>query len=523
MSEHGEPGQNGLTAESPEERHEQRAVRLEKLNHLKANGKNPFVIEKFVRTHTPAQITDEGADHWKLSEEERKLTTVSLAGRLTSGRSKGKVSFADLRDETGRVQLYIKRDEVGDDVYEAYTQYDLSDIVGVKGFPFITRTGEPTIHVMEIELLAKALRPVPFGKMDDEGVIYGALTDKEERYRHRYLDLLSNPQARETLTKRCKIVSAMRRFLDGEGFLEVETPVLQLVAGGASARPFMTHHNALDFDFKLRISLELFLKRLIVGGYDKVYEIGRVFRNEGISTRHNPEFTLMELYQAYADLEDIEDLVEAMYLYICNAVNGGSTFKYKGEEIDLGVRPWRRLPMLEGIQLYAGIDPKEMETLELAHAACKRIGVSFNVEAETNLGGLIEKLHETYTQPKLIQPTFITDFPVETSPLAKKRQDNPALTRRFEVYVATQELGNAFSEINDPIDQRERFEGQVEQRAEGNDEAHPMDEDFLLALEYGMPPTGGLGIGLDRLALILTEAESVRDVLLFPLMRPDKH
>ena len=523
MSERGESAGSEVAEGSAEERHEQRSLRLEKLNRLKAEGRDPFAAEKFERSHTPAQITDESASHWKLADEDRQNMVVSLAGRLTSGRSKGKVSFADLRDETGRVQLYIKLDEVGAESYQDYTQLDLSDIVGVKGYPFITRTGEPTIHVKEIVLLSKALRPVPFGKQDDEGNIHGALTDKEERYRHRYLDLLSNPEARETLTKRCKIVSSMRRFLDGRGFLEVETPVLQLVAGGASARPFMTHHNALDFDFKLRISLELFLKRLIVGGYDKVYEIGRVFRNEGVSTRHNPEFTLMELYQAYADLEDIEELVEEMYVYICEEVNGSPVFKFRGEEIDLSVRPWRRLPMLQGIQEYAGIEPEELETLEKAHIACKRIGVPFNVESETNLGGLIEKLHEVYTQPNLIQPTFITDFPVETSPLAKKRQDNPALTRRFEVYVATQELGNAFSEINDPIDQRERFEGQLEQRAEGNDEAHPMDEDFLLALEYGMPPTGGLGIGLDRLALILTDAESIRDVLLFPLMRPDRH
>ena len=528
MSENGTPGRNESTRRSEEhpiqneECNEQRALRLDKLTTLKANGLDPFAIEKFERSHTPAEIVAEDAGHWSLPDEERVQLCMSVAGRLTSERSSGKVSFADIRDETGRVQLYIKRDEVGEDVFAAFKLFDLSDLVGVKGYPFTTRTGERTIHVKEIVLLAKAIRPVPFGKQDEQGNIYGALTDKEERYRHRYLDLLVNPDAREILTKRCKIVSAMRRFLDGEGFLEVETPVLQLVAGGASARPFMTHHNALDFDFKLRISLELFLKRLIVGGYDKVYEIGRVFRNEGVSARHNPEFTLMELYQAYANLEDIMELVENMYVSICEAVNGKPVFQYKGEQIDLSIRPWKRLPMLEGIHLYAGIRPEELASLETAHAACRRIGVQFNIEAETNLGGLIEKLHEVYTQPHLIQPTFITDFPVETSPLAKMRQDNPALTRRFEVYAATQELGNAFSEINDPIDQRARFEGQLTQREEGNDEAHPMDEDFLLALEYGMPPTGGLGIGMDRLALILTEAESIRDVLLFPLMRPER-
>jgi len=323
----------------------------------------------------------------------------------------------------------------------------------------------------------------------------------------------------------------MRRFLEGQGFLEVETPVLQLVAGGAAARPFLTHHNALDYDFKLRISLELYLKRLIVGGLEKVYEIGRVFRNEGMDTRHNPEFTLMELYQAYANLDDMMDLVEAMYVAICQDVNGAPSMVYRkttreGVEevpIDLAARPWRRLPMLEGIQQYAGVAPEEFVTLERAKAACERAGLSrVDLDRENTLGGLIEKLHEVYTQPNLIEPTFITDFPTETSPLAKKRQDNPALTRRFEVYLATQELGNAFSEINDPIDQRERFEAQGLQRAAGDEEAHPMDEDFLLALEYGMPPTGGLGIGVDRLAMVLTGAESIRDVILFPLMRPDR-
>ncbi|MCS6776719.1 MAG: lysine--tRNA ligase [Chloroherpetonaceae bacterium] len=512
--------------EQQEQREDQRAQRLAKLLRLRARGKDPFRIERYERTHTAAQVTDPNASHWSLPEEQRTALRFSIAGRLTAHRSKGKVTFADVRDETGRVQIYVRRDELGDEAFEAFNDLDLSDIIGVQGFPFTTRTGEPSIHVTEYTLLAKALRPVPFGKMDDTGHVYSALTDVETRYRHRYLDLLSNPRSREILVKRSQIVSAMRRFLDSRGFLEVETPVLQLVAGGAAARPFLTHHNALDYDFKLRISLELFLKRLIVGGMEKVYEIGRVFRNEGIDTRHNPEFTLMELYQAYANLEDIMDLVEEMYVAICTEVNGAPRFSYRQKDgteilVDLAARPWRRLSLLEGIQQYAGIPPQELQTLEHAIAACRRIDVPFDLSKENTLGGLIEKLHETYTQPHLIQPTFITDFPLETSPLAKKRPDNPGLTRRFEVYAATQELGNAFSEINDPLDQRERFEAQMRQRAAGDEEAHPMDEEFLMALEYGMPPTGGLGVGIDRLAIVLTGAESIRDVILFPLMRPE--
>lgn len=503
------------------EQSEQRARRLEKLQALRAQGSDPFAIERYERTHTAAQVVDENAPHWALPDEEREALAFRVAGRLTAHRSKGKVTFADIRDESGRVQVYARRDDVGEEAFARFNDLDLGDFVGVRGFPFKTRTGEPSIHVKEFTLLAKALRPVPFGKQDDEGHIYGALADKEDRYRYRYLDLLANPQSREVLTKRSKVVTAMRNFLDSQGFLEVETPVLQLVAGGASARPFLTHHNALDHDFKLRISLELYLKRLIIGGFEKVYEIGRVFRNEGVSTRHNPEFTLMELYQAYANLEDVMELVEAMYVSICTAVNGGPTFPYQGHTIDLSQRPWKRLPMLEGIRQYADIAPEELTSLERAKAACRRIGVPFDLEKETMLGGLIEKLHEEYTQPNLIQPTFITDFPAETSPLAKKRPDNPALTRRFEVYMAATELGNAFSEINDPLDQRERFEAQVAQQAAGNAEAHPMDEDFLRAMEYGMPPTGGLGIGVDRLAIVLSGAESIRDVILFPLMRPE--
>ncbi len=511
-----------------EELEDQRSQRLRKLDALREAGADPFLLERYDKLHSAAEVVDPQAAHWGLSDEERESVVVSVAGRMTAHRTKGKVTFADVRDETGRVQLYIKRDDVGEEAFDRFNQLDLADIIGVTGFPFITRTGEHSIHVKGYTLLAKALRPVPFGKQDDSGVIHGAIADKEDRYRKRYLDLLSNPDARDILTRRCKVVTSMRRFLDNRGFLEVETPVLQQVAGGAAARPFTTHHNALKYDFKLRISLELYLKRLIVGGYEKVYEIGRVFRNEGMSPRHNPEFSLMELYQAYVNLEDMMQLVEDMYRYICTEVNGSPVIVTGAGQpegttvtVDLSL-PWRRLPMLQGIEENTGLKPEVFTSLESAKAACAERGVNFDLDNEHTLGGLIEKLHEQYTQPTLIAPTFITDFPTETSPLAKMHTDNPALTRRFEVYLATQELGNAFSEINDPIDQRARFEGQMSQRAAGDEEAHPMDEDFLTALEYGMPPTGGLGIGVDRLAMVLTNAESIRDVILFPLMRPER-
>lgn len=511
-----------------EEPVDHRSQRLRKLDAMRIAGCDPFKIERYQATHTAAAIVDPASPHWSLSDEERQGLSLRIAGRITAHRTKGKVTFDDVRDESGRIQVYVKRDDVGEAEFDQFNNLDLSDIVGVEGYPFITRTGEPSIHVRNYTLLAKALRPVPFGKQDEDGNIHGALANQEDRYRQRYLDLLSNPESRDILTRRSKVVSAMRRFLDSRGFLEVETPVLQQVAGGAAARPFTTHHNALDHDFKLRISLELYLKRLIVGGYEKVYEIGRVFRNEGMSTRHNPEFTLMELYQAYANLEDVMELVEKMYVAICTEVNGSPSFVTSqhlgaagGITVDLS-KEWRRLPMLQGIEENTGLKADVFQSLELAKSACAARGVNFDLDRENTLGGLIEKLHEQYTQPTLIEPTFITDFPTETSPLAKMHLDNPALTRRFEVYLATQELGNAFSEINDPIDQRSRFEGQMTQRAAGDEEAHPMDEDFLTALEYGMPPTGGLGIGIDRLAMVLTGAESIRDVILFPLMRPER-
>jgi lysyl-tRNA synthetase class 2 len=495
--------------------------RFERLQELRSQGIDPYAIERFDRTHSSTEIVE--------SFDALEGQEVVIAGRLYQPRIMGKAAFADVRDEAGRIQIYVKRDDVGVESYERFKHLLHSgDILGVKGTVFRTRTGEISIHATEYTVLALCLRTMPVGKEVD-GERHGAMTDVEQRYRMRYVDLHANPASRDILVKRIKIVQAIRRHLEDKGFLDVETPVLQVEAGGAAARPFKTHHNALDYDFKLRISLELPLKRLIVGGFEKVYEIGRVFRNEGLSTRHNPEFTLLELYQAYTDLDGMMELVEEMYAAACTAVNGEPHFIYRkeGEDgsvveevVDMGAMPWKRLPILEGIRQYSGIEPHELTELESAKRACERVGVP--TEKENTVGGIIEKLHERFTQPHLIQPTFITDFPIETSPLAKKRQDNPALTRRFEVYMATQELGNAFSEINDPIDQRERFENQVSQRAAGDDEAHPMDEDYIRALEYGMPPTGGFGGGIDRLAMVLTGAQSIREVILFPLLRPEK-
>ncbi len=491
-------------------------VRLEKLNALRAAGRDPFAVERFDVTRHAAEIF---ADFDALEGK-----TVSVAGRVTMVNLMGKAAFLKIMDASGVIQLYVRKDEIGDDLFDDLRhRLDLSDIVGVTGFVFKTKTGETSVHAREFTLLAKALRPMPFGKTYEteagEEKNAGALRDTERRYRQRYVDLNVNPEARRTLVNRIKVVRAMREYLDGEQYLEVETPVLQSVAGGAAARPFLTHHNALDTELHLRISLELYLKRLIVGGFERVYEIGRVFRNEGVSTRHNPEFTLLELYQAYANLEDMMALVEGLFRHACRTIHGEEHFTYQGQKISL-VAPFERLPILEGIRRHGGVAPEELTTLEAAHAVLRRLGLP--TDDEPTVGGIIEKLHERFTQPHLVQPTFITEFPAETSPLAKKEPDNPALTRRFEVYMAGAELGNAFSEINDPLDQRERFQQQAALRAGGDAEAHPTDEDFLRALEYGMPPTGGYGGGVDRLALILTDAPSIRDVILFPQLKPEK-
>ena len=492
-------------------------VRLQKLQELRAAGRDPFLLERYAVTHHAADIL---AQFDALDGQ-----TVSVAGRISvPPRIMGKASFLDLLDASGRIQLYVRRDEIGDEGFDDLRhRLDVGDIIGVEGFVFRTKTGEVSVHVRRLALLAKALRPLPFGKAyegeDGEEKHTGALRDTERRYRQRYVDLNVNPAARAILLGRMTVVRALRAFLDAQGYLEAETPVLQSVAGGAAARPFLTHHNALQADLHLRISLELYLKRLIVGGLERVYELGRVFRNEGISTRHSPEYTLLELYQAYANLEDMMTLAEGMFRHACRALHGQEHFTYQGQAISL-VAPFARLPILEGIRQYAGVAPEELTTLENAHAVLRRLGMP--TDDEPTVGGIIEKLHERFTQPHLVQPAFITDFPLETSPLAKKVPGHPALTRRFEVYIAGAELGNAFSEINDPVDQRERFVQQGALRSGGDAEAHPMDEDFLRALEYGMPPTGGYGVGVDRLAIILTDAPSIRDVILFPQLRPEK-
>ncbi len=503
------------------------AARLEKLARMRELGKDPFAVERYERSASVGAdaiepFSTDVIAAFEASEPAEGETAAAevcarLAGRVVSLRLMGKAAFAHIQDGKGKIQVYLKRDELGDD-YELVKLLDLGDFIGVEGFLFRTRTGEVSIHARTLQVLSKSVRPIPFGKEKGEQHWYG-LQDVEQRYRQRHVDLITNHESRETLARRSMIIKAVRDFYDSRGYLEVETPVLQLVAGGAAARPFLTYHNALEHEFKLRISLELYLKRLIVGGFERVYEIGRVFRNEGIDTRHNPVFTLLESYEAYAQLEDVENLVEELFRYVCNAIYGLTTFEFQGETIDVGA-PWRRLPMLEGIRQYAGVEPSAFDTLESSLAAMKSLGLP--TENEHMIGGIIEKIHERFVQPNLVQPTFITDFPIETSPLAKKRPDDPKLTRRFEGYIAKQEVANAFSEINDPIDQRERFAAQMDMRAAGDEEAHPMDEDFLHALEYGMPPTGGLGIGIDRIVMVLCNETNLRDVLLFPTMRPEK-
>ena len=489
---------------------EQIEHRLEKLNRLREMGVDPFANERYDQTDFANDIIS--------GFETMESKDVSVAGRIVSLRPMGKASFAHVQDTTGRIQLYIKSDEVGEHAYKLVEDLDIGDIVGAKGSVGKTRTGEVTVFVKEFTILTKSLRPLPIGKQKGDQEWYG-LHGVEQRYRQRYVDLIVNPEVREVMMKRSRIIHLTREFLDADGFIEVETPVLQAVAGGAAARPFMTHFNALDHDFHLRISLELYLKRLIVGGLDRVYEIGRVFRNEGLSTRHNPEFTMMELYQAYTNLEGMMDLVERLFNHVCMNLHGGTKFTFHGYEIDVKA-PWTRLPLLEGIRQYAGVEPAELSALDTARKAGERLGLP--MEQEHTIGGIVDKIHERFVQPKLIQPTFMTDYPIDISPLAKKDPKNPGLTRRFEPFIAAIECGNAFSEINDPIDQRERFVQQGQMRAAGDEEAHPMDEDFLRALEYGMPPTGGLGIGIDRMVMLLTDSPSIRDVILFPQLKPEK-
>ena len=499
-----------------------RDVRLQKLARLRALGLDPFGTEKYARTDTAKGLIDgfqEGRE-------------VRFAGRIVSYRLMGKAGFAHLSDGDGRIQAYFRKDELGDTLWEAYGLLDLGDHVGIEGKLFTTKTGERSIHVSSFTPLSKALQPLPLGKEKD-GETYSGLSDVETRYRHRHLDLVANPEARRTLIDRARIVSAVRRYFDGAGYLEVETPLLQLSAGGAAARPFTTHYNAYETDVKLRISLELYLKRLICGDIPAVYEIGRVFRNEGVSNRHNPEFTLLEFYEAYANLEDMMVRVEECFRAVALDVFGKATVIPPAAEgtpmiLDFG-KPWRRVDLLEEIERHTGLTRGDLGDFESAKAAAVRLDIVGKARAlnshidlakERNLGSLVEKLLEVFVEPTLQEPTFVVGYPVEISPLAKKDPADPGMTRRFEGYVLGREICNAFSEINDPIDQRERFEQQAREAAKGDDEAHPMDEEFLYALESGMPPTGGCGIGLDRMAMLLTGSDAIREVLMFPFMRP---
>ena len=475
-------------------------VRRQKLADLQAAGKNPFEIMKYDVTHHSKEIKD--------NFEELEGKEVAVAGRLMFKRVMGKASFCNVQDLQGGIQAYVARDEIGVESYQDFKKMDIGDIVGIKGKVFATKTGEKSIHAEEVILLSKSLKPLPEK--------FHGLTDTDTRYRQRYVDLIMNEESKEVFIKRSKIISKIRSYLDGQGFMEVETPMLVSNAGGASARPFETHYNALSEDVKLRISLELYLKRLIVGGLEKVYEIGRVFRNEGVDTRHNPEFTLMELYQAYTDYHGMMDLTENLYRYLAEEVCGGTKIQYKDFEIDLG-KPFERITMVDAVKKYSGVDFKEIKTLEEARAAAKEHHVEY--EERHKRGDILNLFFEEFVEDKLIQPTFVMDHPVEISPLTKRKPEDPDYVERFEFFMNGWEMANAYSELNDPIDQRERFKAQEELLAQGDEEANTTDEDFLNALEIGMPPTGGIGFGIDRMVMLLTNSTAIRDVLLFPTMK----
>lgn len=475
-------------------------VRREKLQTLQENGKNPFEIMKYDVTHHSADV--------KENFEELEGKNVSIAGRIMSKRVMGKASFCNVQDLKGNIQSYVARDSIGEEPYADFKKYDIGDIVGIKGEVFKTKTGEISIHASEITLLSKSLQILPEK--------FHGLTNTDLRYRQRYVDLIMSEETKDTFIKRSKIISSIRKYLDSQGFMEVETPMLVANAGGAAARPFETHFNALDEDLKLRISLELYLKRLIVGGLERVYEIGRVFRNEGVDTRHNPEFTLMELYQAYTDYNGMMDLTENLYRHVAQEVLGTTKIVYKGIEMDLG-KPFERITMVDAVKKYAGVDFNEIKTLDEARAAAKEKGVEF--EERHKKGDILNLFFEQFVEEHLVQPTFLMDHPVEISPLTKKKPENPEYTERFEFFMNGWEMANAYSELNDPIDQRERFKAQEELFAQGDEEANHTDEDFLNALEIGMPPTGGIGFGIDRMVMLLTDSPAIRDVLLFPTMK----
>ena len=476
-------------------------LRRDKLEELRREGHDPFVLTSFDQDNHAARIV---ADFEQLEGKD-----VAIAGRIMTWRDMGKASFIDLQDGTGRIQVYIRINDVGEEAYAAFRKWDVGDVIGVKGFVFRTRRGEISVHAKEIVLLAKSLRPLP-----DK---YHGLKDTDTRYRQRYLDLIINPEVKDTFIKRSRITSLIRQFLDARGYLEVDTPVLHTLEIGAAARPFVTHHNTLDMDMYLRIETELYLKRLIVGGFEKVYEVGRIFRNEGMSVKHNPEFTTVELYEAYADYHDMMDLVEELYAYLAREVCGSAVIPYQEAQIDMG-SPWQRLSMVEAVKKYAGVDYADWKTDADAQAAADAKGVHYEKNAATK-GDILAAFFDAFVEEQLIQPTFIYDYPVAISPLAKRKASDPEFTERFEYFIYAREMGNAFSELNDPVDQRERFVRQVEEKRRQGANAE-VDEDFLNALEYGMPPTGGLGFGLDRLVMLLTNSASIRDVLLFPTMKP---
>ncbi len=480
---------------------EQQRIRQEKLKALQEEGKDPFVITKYDQTHHSADVKD--------NFDELEGKTVRVAGRMMSKRVMGKASFCNIQDLKGNIQSYVARDSIGEEEYKGFKKLDIGDIIGIEGEVFRTKTGEISIHATTVTLLSKSLQILPEK--------FHGLTNTDMRYRQRYIDLIMNQESKQTLINRSKIISAVRKYLDGEGFMEVETPMLVYNAGGAAARPFETHFNALDTDIKLRISLELYLKRLIVGGMERVYEIGRVFRNEGLDTRHNPEFTLMELYQAYTDYHGMMDLTENLYRYVAQEVLGTTTITFNGIEMDLG-KPFKRITMLDAVKKYSGVDFNEINSTEEAHAVAKEHHVEF--EKHHKKGDILNLFFEEFVEDHLIQPTFVMDHPIEISPLTKKKPEDPNYVERFEFFMNGWEMANAYSELNDPIDQRERFKAQEELLALGDEEANTTDEDFLYALELGMPPTGGIGFGIDRMTMLLTDSQAIRDVILFPTMKP---
>ncbi|HRU41245.1 MAG TPA: lysine--tRNA ligase [Candidatus Diapherotrites archaeon] len=481
-------------------------IRREKLEQLKAMGRNPFEILKYDQTHHSKDI--------KGNFEEMEGKDVSIAGRIMSFRDMGKASFCDIQDRYGKIQVYIKQDELGEEEYKIFKSYDIGDIVGIKGFVFRTKRGEISVHAKQVILLCKSLQPLPEK--------WHGLKDTEIRYRQRYVDLIVNEDVRETFYKRTEIIKAIREFLDARDYIEVDTPILATIASGAAARPFITHSNALDIDLYLRIATELYLKRLIVGGFERVYEMGKDFRNEGIDVRHNPEFTMIELYQAYADYNDMMELTENLIAYCAEKVLGTTKINYQGTELDL-TPPWNRMTMVEAVKKYSGVDFNEIKSDEEAREVAKKLKVLDELKKklkDCTKGDILNAVFEAYVEEHLIQPTFILDYPVEISPLTKKKNDDPTMTERFEAFIYAREIANAYSELNDPIDQKERFEQQANDKELGDEEAYATDDDFVNSLEIGMPPTGGLGIGVDRIIMFLTDSYSIRDIILFPTMKP---